>query len=385
MNQAAFEIQAQAADLPTFNSRQLDQKLQLYYNFLRERGTPDVLIVGSSRALRGIDPIALEQELAKLGYRDLKIFNLGLNGATVQVVDLLMQRILTPEQLPKLIIWADGARAFNSGTTDITYNGIVASPAYRQLLAGTFPIPSTTGTEAQPAENSGFRFSFSTSLTESYQQIDRWFSGQLAEVAPVYEGRDRLKNLIQQQLTAFMPEDGDQPVPAVSFSPDQTTLQPGQPTMDLQGFLSLGIQFNPATYYQKHARVLGQYDSDYENFRIQGEQEDALSSLLEFTEARRIPLVFVNLPLTRDYLDPARLRHERSFRQYMVQQRLGDRGLIFRDLGEKWTTQLDYFSDPSHLNRYGAYAVSKAIAQDPLIPWTVTKQNGDSKASDAAK
>jgi hypothetical protein len=29
----------------------------------------------------------------------------------------------------------------------------------------------------------------------------------------------------------------------------------------------------------------------------------------------------------------------------------------------------DYFSDPSHLNRYGAYTVSNQLAQDPMIPW----------------
>jgi hypothetical protein len=376
LNQASFAVQAQAANLPTFNSRQLDQKLQLYYNFLREQGTPDILIVGSSRALRGVDPIALQQELAKAGYPNLKIFNLGINGATAQVVDLLVQQILTPEQLPRLIIWADGARAFNSGTTDITYNGIVASSAHRQLLAGTFPIPNAPGvTAALPAEDSGFNFSLNTSLTESYQQLDRWFSSQLAQAAPVHQGRDRLKYLIQQQLTAFMPDGSDQSVEAINLqsSPgqDASTLQPGQPIMDLQGFLSLGMQFNPATYYQKYARVVGQYDSDYENFRIQGEQEDALKSLLEFTKARQIPVVFINLPLTRDYLDPARMRHERSFRQYMVEQRMSNSGLIFLDLGEKWTSELRYFSDPSHLNRYGAFAVAEKIAQDALIPWSV--------------
>ena len=45
------------------------------------------------------------------------------------------------------------------------------------------------------------------------------------------------------------------------------------------------------------------------------------------------------------------------------------KGLIFRDYSELLLTKPDFFSDPSHLNRYGAYKVSNQLAQDPLIPW----------------
>jgi hypothetical protein len=92
------------------------------------------MIVGSSRALRGVDPVALRKELAAMGYEDISIFNFGINGATAQVVDLVIRQVLEPDQLPRLIIWADGARAFNSGRVDVTFNAIVASPGYRDLL-----------------------------------------------------------------------------------------------------------------------------------------------------------------------------------------------------------------------------------------------------------
>jgi len=47
-----------------------------------------------------------------------------------------------------------------------------------------------------------------------------------------------------------------------------------------------------------------------------------------------------------------------------------EKGLIFRDLSRlKLLTKPDFFSDPSHLNRYGAYKVSNHLAQDPMIPW----------------
>jgi hypothetical protein len=119
--------------------------------------------------------------------------------------------------------------------------------------------------------------------------------------------------------------------------------------------------------------VTGTYDRDYSNFRIPGVQQDALLSVLRYAQTQQIPIVFVNLPLTDEYLDPVRLSYEQDFREYMVRMGMEQSGFIFRDFGRLWTEEYDYFSDPSHLNRYGAYAVSRQLAQDPLIPWNPSR------------
>jgi hypothetical protein len=370
-NQITAEILAASPKLPTLNSRQLDDKLKLYYQYLKEKGgPPDVLVIGSSRALRGIDPEALRQTLTQLGYADMTIFNFGINGATAQVEDLLLRQILTPEQLPRTILWADGARAFNSGAVDVTYNGIAASEGYRQLLAQTFPIPTPPGAvvASEPAASGGLNLT----LTSSYQSLDRWFSEQFSRLSGTYEKRDRLKHQFQQGFARLVPisTQGEAEQTPTSTAPGPSAQSP---LVDPEGFLSLAIQFNPATYYQKYAKVTGQYDSDYENFKIPGQQENALRSLLQYTQSQNIPVIFVNLPLTEDYLDPVRRQHEQEFKEYMVGQAMQQPGLTFRNLGDLWTTQYGYFSDPSHLNRYGAYAISQRLAEDPLIPWQQAK------------
>ncbi|MEO1765329.1 MAG: DUF1574 domain-containing protein, partial [Cyanobacteria bacterium J06629_18] len=107
---------AARSQIPSFNARQLDEQLALYKQRLAKNGVPpDVLIIGSSRALRGVDPNALSKGLASQGYPDVDVFNFGINGATAQVVDFIIRRVLKPAELPKTIIWADGSRAFNSG------------------------------------------------------------------------------------------------------------------------------------------------------------------------------------------------------------------------------------------------------------------------------
>lgn len=74
------------------------------------------------------------------------------------------------------------------------------------------------------------------------------------------------------------------------------------------------------------------------------------------------------MPLTAEYLDSMRLKYEKEFQNYMLS--LAERpNFIYRDLSQLWPKANNFFSDPSHLNRYGAYEVSKKLAKDAMIPW----------------
>ncbi|MEO1635972.1 MAG: hypothetical protein AAFS04_12920, partial [Cyanobacteria bacterium J06631_9] len=346
------------SNLPSFRSQQLDEKLALYRRHVSQSGPPDVLVIGSSRALRGVDPAALRQALDMSGHDDLTVFNFGVNGATAQVVDLIVRRLIPPNQLPQMIVWADGARAFNSGRTDVTFNAIAASEGYRQLEASD-PVNGVNGLALG---------TLADQLTMRASATDEKLSETLGQVSSAYSNRQRIRSALGQGLGAIAPE----------FSnPDSTTSAGETPTglptetslIDYDGFLPLSIRFNPATYYQDHPRVAGAYDGDYKSFRMNGEQSDALRNLIRFTTDREIPMVFVNTPLTDEYLDGHRMRAETRFQQYMLQMSEIHSEFTFRDLGQLWPQNYDYFSDPSHLNRYGAYQVSQRISQDPLIPW----------------
>jgi hypothetical protein len=361
----ALDELVDASPFSTFNSQQLNEKIALYRQRLETSGPADVMIVGSSRALRGVDPVALRKELAAMGYENISVFNFGINGATAQVVDLVIRQVLEPDQLPKLIIWADGARAFNSGREDVTYNAIVASSGYRELLNQRADASADTGTPTDSSEATVATPSAEQSLPNSYAAMDQWMSDRVASFSAVYGDRDQLKNWLQEQLLASSPlaegglfteEKLDAPMPEGS-------------AIDFDGFLPLAVRFNPATYYQTYARVSGTYDGDYEDFRLDGAQTEAFQSLLSFTQANNIPIVFVNTPLTDEYLDDYREDAEAEFLRYMFVLSTAESGFIFRDLGQVWPQRYDYFSDPSHLNRYGAYQVSNRLAQDPLIAW----------------
>lgn len=383
------QVLAQDSPYPTFNSPQLDEKILLYYERMKEQAAPsDVLIVGSSRALRGIDPVALQRELATLGYDDVTVFNFGINGATAQVADLVLRQVLEAPQLPKLIVWADGARAFNSNAVDVTYNGMAVSPAYRDLRLGQLQRPDLTailGSDeplniAPETPSRGI----DAPLQASYAAIDQTLSSGLGDVSATFPLRDRLKTRFQEAIARFLPSQFAVPGRAAglpnSALPEsfQSLSDPDREMIDFDGFLPLSLRFNPATYFQSYARVPGRYDGDYLDFRLPGAQTEAMNALLKEMGDRQIPVVFINLPLTDEYLDGDRQAHEQTFRQFMVETDLRSPTLVFRDLSELWLEDYDYFSDPSHLNRYGAYEVSRRLAQDPLIPWSVLHEEGES-------
>ncbi|MEG4572325.1 hypothetical protein QUA56_06455 [Microcoleus sp. N3A4] len=392
------------ASTVSFSSDLLDEKLELYLSYVAAVGPPDVLIVGSSRALQGVDPKQLKQSLAQNGRPGLKVFNFSVNGATAQVVDFQLRRLLKPDHLPQMIVWADGVRGFNSGRDDRTFNSIVDSEGSQLLAAGIRPEQQSDEPNViplcykfpQPCANKTFRKAFTS--------VDRPFTaGQDAHpllptikslssgtgILPVANTHPTIKflssgtgilpvaeNAARYELKPIAADAATQKAQLIPVS-RRTTVAMRQvsqlaDSIDSNGFMPISGRYNPNTYYRERAYVSGQYDRDYENFNLEGKQATAFNSVVAFTKARKIPLIFVNLPLTNDYLDGTRLRAEQQFRQRM-QQLSRQQGFAFRDLSQRWPGRNDYFFDPSHLNRFGAIAVSRILAADSSIIWPQPK------------
>lgn len=336
----------------SFNNTLLDEKLIQYRSICAKQGVPDVLIVGSSRALRGVDPEVLRRSLGEGGYADIKIYNFGINGATARTVDLLLRQVLTAKELPKLIIWADGARAFNSGRIDRTYENIVSSNRYRQsiLMSG--------GNN----NNQSLLFQVQTAVKSSYEAIDNTISTGFKQVSPVYHHRAEMKSWLQSQL----PTMGNLENSGSEMNLDSDTNKNWKYNAD--GFLPLAVKFDPDTYYQRYAKVTGASDGDYGNFQLAGSQHQALQQVVDLVAQHKVSLVFVNLPLTDIYLDKYRQTHETAFKQYM-QELANLKRLTFVDLDGSFNTRHELFSDPSHLNQFGANEVSIQLAKTSSIPW----------------
>ena len=126
--------------------------------------------------------------------------------------------------------------------------------------------------------------------------------------------------------------------------------------------------FVPELYYQSYERVPGAYDANYVEFELDGVQTQSVYRLVNYLNRQQVPIVFVNLPLSSDYLDTFRQERENRFTQYL-NQLSQQPGFFVRDLNQLEFSQNQFFADPSHLNHDGARAIALHLANDPTLPW----------------
>ncbi|MEI6429128.1 MAG: hypothetical protein WCO45_12200 [Pseudanabaena sp. ELA607] len=326
-----------------FHIALLNEKLALIdWQITNKRRAPDVLIVGSSRALRGIDPTALERTLAAQGYQGITVFNMGLDGATSRVVEAQITQILTKRQQPRMIIWADGLRAFNSNRNDTTYEELALSPNFKPSRRGN--------TEAEIRENKRN----TRPVSPVVKGLETIFSG--------YAQRLEVRNALVKSVDYL----------TRSLSNRERllaeTMPQNQLSVDSKGFVAFDVQLEPNTYFQKYPKVSGDYDLDYRNFEPTGVQFDALLNVAAFCRAANIDLVILNMPLHETYLDSIRIRHEETFNKRM-EELAKQESFIYLDVSKLVVQQPRLFSDPSHLNKFGAGAIAEYLAKLPQIPW----------------
>ena len=336
-----------------FNIALFNEKLALLdWQITNKRRSPDVLIVGSSRALRGIEPNILEKALINKGYKGASVFNLGIDGATAKVVDLQITQILSQPQLPRMIIWADGLRAFNGSRSDITYDEITASTGYKQLQNtqknnGIIPDAQSPNIANPPANPIAKALDLVFATSAKRQEVR-------TAVVKNFDRNTHLLSNSEALIAATMPSTAT--------------------ALDSKGFVAFDVTFDPNTYFQKYPQVPGDYDLDYRNFETSGSQFDAFANVVDFCRRNNIELLMVNMPLHNTYLDAIRLRYEATFNRRMEELALRE-GFTYLDISQSIPTQAELFSDPSHLNQKGAIAIAQMLAQNPKIPWQVLKKN----------
>jgi hypothetical protein len=333
----------QGLPFKSFGQAVLDRQLLRFLAYEAAWGTPDVLIVGSSRALQGVDPEPFST--AKLA-----AFNLGVNGATAQVVDGLLRQVLRPEQLPRSVVWADGLRAFNDSRRDRTYEQLIASPGYVAALAGQRP--------SLPIE--------AVQVTWGCETPSRTKEGGLQEIlSAVPTG---LPTNLPIKLTELNP---------FAIAPAQAAQVPqvfqGGSNIN-RGFVSIADRFDPSRYYRRFPKVLGRYDSDYRELNLDGIQGQALTQLAQHLRQQRIALTVINLPLSSSYLDLIRQDAETRFDQRMLQQAAQSGFSFVNWVADRELTADRYFADPSHLNQTGAQAVSQRLIGQGQLQLGLAKQ-----------
>ncbi|PZV17762.1 MAG: hypothetical protein DCF20_05175 [Pseudanabaena sp.] len=339
---------------PNFNIALFNEKLALLdWQTTNKQRSPDILIVGSSRALRGIEPTVLEKALINKGFKDISVFNLGIDGATAKVVNIQLTQILTRPQLPRMIIWADGLRAFNSNRSDLTYDEITTSVDYKQLQTN---LKNKDINSDSLSEQTAIAPKSPNLIAQSFDLLFTTFPKRQEVRTSLVKKFDRNTHMLSNSEALI----------AATMPSTVTALDP-------KGFVAFDVTFDPNTYFQKFPMVPGDYDLDYRNFETNGSQFEAFANVVDFCRRNNIELLVVNMPLHATYLDQIRTRFEASFNGRMKEIALRE-GFTYLDLSQAIQNQSELFSDPSHLNKKGAIAISQLLAQNPKIRWQALKK-----------
>ena len=347
--QKRAEQASPGSGLPELGSDLFDAQIAGYLSYVATVGTPDVLIVGSSRALQGIDPSELQRSLAAQGYPDLNVFNFSVNGATAQVVEFVLSDLL-PKPLPPVVVWGDGSRAFNEGRRDRTWESLLASPGYQAVKAASVNANNVSAQSSQSNSQSDSQFD-----SQLDSQSDSQFNAPFTQP---------LRNRPSKRIAA------NAPLAEVSGN------------LDLFGFSAVSDRFDPQTYYQQVARVEGRYDGAYAGFRLNGAQADALGRLATRLQREGTQLLFVNLPLSGSYLDNFRLYYEQQFQNFL-QTQSAQQGFTVVDLLTQWKNRPGLFADPSHINQDGAIVIARQLAQQPVLVNAIASVRSPSKGPSA--
>jgi hypothetical protein len=241
------------------------------------------------------------------------------------------------------------------------------SEGYEQLLTGLFPPTEQNKTNDQANSNL-----IKPTFSQQYQTVDKWLNQNVSQFSAAYRQREQLSLKLKDQFRdvfQFINVMNNPSKTSVKNTTDpENAISPNG--IDYDGFLPISVKFNPDIYYQNHPRVSGAYDGDYQGFDLQGEQHESLLTLITYLQEHNVQFVFLNQPLTDVYLDPVRTKYEQEFTRY-IQNLSANHPIIFRDFVNRksWQSEYQLFSDPSHLNRYGAYQVSQELAADSMINW----------------
>jgi hypothetical protein len=288
---------------------------------------PDIIFMGTSRALSGFDPTVVEQEIESQTGVHTYAHNMGLTGGTIEIHYLMLKNIIRDDKKPKVIVY---------GLTDSEFVPVPVSPVDYLPYTNVLLRPDDF-------------WKFSGNTIES--KIAFW----VKQILPIY--RDR-RILMDALSIAFNPYD-----PAHKyFAPGPDHKDPSS-----NGFIpGSGDARATASWLDENRReyapILGGFKFDYTRL-------DTLDKFIDLADSRGIKVVLVTMPVDAElrklWDNDQRIDEFRAALQVVA----GEHGVPLLDLYRGWDGfPEDGLWDYHHLNEVGAGAVSKLVADTELVP-----------------
>ena len=308
--------------MPGVNDRSLN-----VYVYQKEDVTPDVLIIGTSQILRGLDPELIDRSLtADLG-RPTTSYSVCQLGVSCFANSVVFSDVVASNGSPRVVVFGASPSSLNANNGNIP-----KALRYYCSLSDLMRAVSwmTTGSQWNGAAHGAFRGFANLALYGRHVVLpdqQRWMLNRLAK------GRGRIAVSSRE------------PLPRLS---------------------DLSAKARREKFYSMRSEVRFRYMS---RFCIGGAPEAGLLSSCRLARDRGIRMIIVNPPVTAEYRRlayPPQVALEYS---RFIEEVITSEHVDFVDL-DRGVVQLteDDFMDFSHLNAVGAAKLSRYVATEVLAP-----------------
>jgi hypothetical protein len=316
--------------MPRINDRSLN-----IYLYQREEIDPDVLIVGSSKILRGLIPTLLDAELTDGLGREVSTYTVGQLGAGCFESSMVLRDVVESNRPPKVVIFEVSPGALSADHHNLP-DALRYYASIPDLIRAT---PWLTDGKRMRGAASGFFRGFANIAL--YAHHTAFPHGLTAGLERLLRWRGRIFGIPNQ-------------------TPDRVSSLPPEQRRELAGGVAL------------LARRL-----HMDRYRIGGPSEAGFHRCCRLARSLGIRLVVINPPVTDDY---RRLMFSRAvtdeYLRFMMEAERTE-GFEFFDLdrGNPELTDED-FLDLGHLNADGSQKFSRYMAREILLPIMADRRIG---------
>ncbi len=326
---------SQAIGLKYWMPRSNDRSLNVYL-YQREKIAPDVLIVGSSKILRGLVPALIDAELTKGLGREVSTYTVGQLGAGCFTNSIVLRDVLASNRPPKVVVYEVSPGALNANHNKVP-DALRYYASIPDLIRAT---PWLTDGERMSGAASGYFRGFANLALYGHHLA--FPHGLTARLERLLLWRGRMYGITT-----------DTPERLSSLSPRQRKRM-----IRLTGRLS---------------RIL-----HMDRYRIGGAPEAGFHHSCGLARSIGFRLVVINPPVTDDYRSlvfPEAITAE--YLRFMAEAERSEEFDFYNlDRGIPRLTDAD-FLDLGHLNSDGARKFSRHVAAEILLPILISQEVGD--------
>jgi hypothetical protein len=308
--------------------------------------TPDVVIMGSSRAQAGIAPPVLDGELGERLGRSFVTCDLAVTTSVPMEDYYELRRLLDDGVRPRFIIYATADFAFNTPVTEAN----VPVRDNVEYLAGLSDLPDLAQTHI--ADGTGPLLGGAS-----------WYLDFIAaRLVRFYADRRGFEIALCNLAPNFGPCPDVLPHDATTVSSPDTPLRT-YPVDFAQGWYPL-----PEATARSLENSRWQYTAWLAKYQVAPDALAYLGRLVDLAQSRHIGMILLNTPILPQHL--AFFPHPSDYLTYLtaLQQFAAAHHVPFYDEGLGYDDDIHDFADTNHLNYWGALAFTGWLGVQVVLP-----------------